>query len=39
MAQAFYGGVPAETAERVLALLDDFLRPIALEFCQAYDCL
>jgi len=38
MAQALYGGVPAEIAEKTLEHLDDHLRGIVTEFCDAYTC-
>ncbi len=36
IAEAFYGGVPAHIAEPVLALLDDRLRGVVLEFCNRF---
>ncbi len=36
IAQAFYGGVPRDIAERVLELLDDRLRAITVEFMDRY---
>lgn len=36
IAQAFYGGVPANIAEKVLEILDDDLRRTTLEFMEQY---
>jgi len=36
IAEAFYGGVPSEIAERVLAELDDRLRGVVAEFQQRF---
>jgi len=36
MAQAFYGGVPANIAEKVLKILDDDLRQVTIQFMEKY---
>jgi hypothetical protein len=36
IAEAFYGGVPAAIAERVLAALDDRLRGVVEEFLKCF---
>lgn len=36
VAEAYYGGVPSAIASRSLALLDDHLRQVTLEFCDRY---
>ena len=38
IAEAFYGGVPGEIADRALSILDDRLRDVVLRFCKAYNC-
>ncbi|PZO10332.1 MAG: hypothetical protein DCF25_20735 [Leptolyngbya foveolarum] len=36
IAEAFYGGVPDEIVQEVLARLDDPLRKVTLDFCDRY---
>ena len=36
IAQAFYGGVPEDIAARTLDLLDEYLRPVVVEFTDRY---
>lgn len=36
IAQAFYGGVPEDIAEKTLGLLDGRLRPVVVEFMERY---
>ena len=36
IAQAFYGGVPKHIVDAALAILDDYLRSITIEFMQRY---
>jgi ADP-ribosylglycohydrolase len=36
IAQAFYGGVPTEIAEKTLSILDDDLRAVTLKFIEKY---
>jgi ADP-ribosylglycohydrolase len=36
MAEAHYGGVPPDIAERALQLLDDRLRQVVVTFCERY---
>jgi len=36
IAQAFYGGVPVDIAARTLDLLDEYLRPVVVEFTDRY---
>lgn len=38
IAQALYGKVPAEIAERVWTYLDDGLTEVVREFCKRFDC-
>lgn len=36
IAQAFYGGVPSEIAEKSLSILDEQLRAVMVEFMNKY---
>ena len=36
IAEAHYGGVPADIAVRTLAALDDRLRSVVLQFCDRF---
>jgi ADP-ribosylglycohydrolase len=36
IAQAFYGGVPTDIAEKTLSILDDDLRAVTLKFIEKY---
>ena len=38
IAEAFYGGVPVEIADRALGILDDRLRDVVLRFCKLCNC-
>ena len=39
IAEAHYGGVPADIADRALQILDDRLRQVARQFCERYPIL